>query len=665
MKMPWMKLICLAFLFLSLRNQICYGAPDDYDDYDEEEEPKEKNPPGQDKCNGIFLTYTFTERNKELPHVKNVTAQAWSFKSKATLVNTGLEELKGWKMFIRFQHREVLVSATNAILVNGAGDFPAKVEKGATLSGYPNTDLKTSVDTAGDLTKMSTEIEFTGTMFGLNEKAIPLPKSIRLANDGWKCPTLTTYRTFLTTCCHKDPKYKSLNQSAKGKYTPRQYGDVNLMYDVLKSYEGSYEAQVTIDNDGTLSRLDNWNLTWEWMRGEFIYSMRGAYTRRIEYSDCIFGLPGQYLKGFDFSQVMNCEKRPVISDLPLEKANDTEIGHIPNCCKNGSLVSPVMAENNARAVFQLRVYKLPPDTPKTVLYPPQRWNITSLVSAHYHCSAPVRVDPSTFPEATGTGAKTYAVASWQVVCNMTKPEKKRAKCCVSFTAYYSNGAVPCSTCACGCDDSQTDKCNPSSRAMLLPPDALLLPAVNRTAKIKAYAKLKKKPVPRAMPCPDNCVVSINWHVSSDHKAGWTARMTLFNWGETQFKDWYAAVELKKAASGYDDVYSFNGTKLVSPKNTIFFQGLKGLEYLIEIKNGSSDSEPKVPGKQQSVISFTKKKPEAINIRKGDGFPSKVFFNGAECALPDSLPSAATLLSSMPLLFFSAIAFLLITYPFHS
>ncbi|KAE8733577.1 COBRA-like protein 10 [Hibiscus syriacus] len=667
MKLPWMKLIYLGFLFIHLRLQVCYGATDYDDDYSDDEEKPASPPPAQTNCNGVFLTYAFVERIKELPHVKNASAQSWAFKSTATIVNTGLEEVKGWKIFIGFQHREILVSANNAVLVDGAGDFPANVSKGATLAGYPTSDLQTSVDTAADYTKMSVQIDMTGTMFGMKEKSIPLPKSIRMVNDGWKCPKLTKYRNYVyVLVLQTRPKIQE--KKSTNKYAARQYGDVNFVYDVLKSYEGSYEAQVTIDNDNPLSCLSNWNLTWEWMRGEFIYSMRGAYTWKIDYSECIFGLQGQYLSGFDFSQVMNCEKKPVISDLPTDRANDSKVGLVPFCCRNGSLLSPAMDKNKARSIFHLRVYKIPPDVSKTVLYPPQRWNITTLVSAEYICGQPVRVDATEFPDSTGLDAKTYAVASWQVVCNMTKPVKKEAKCCVSYTAYYSDAAVPCSTCACGCYDINTDKCNPDAKAMALPTDALLVPAENRTMKIKAYASLKHKEIPKRLPCPDNCGVSINWHIISDHKGGWTARITLFNWGDAPFKDWFVALQFKKAFPGYDSVYSLNATKLKSPKNTIFIQSLKGSEYLVGEVNGSSSSKPRIPGKQQSVIGFTKKNIEGLDVKKGDGFPSKVIFNGAECALPRSFPNPAmrsSPVSSTAAVFLSLVSFLLMmTDRFH-
>ncbi|KAE8704362.1 COBRA-like protein 10 [Hibiscus syriacus] len=657
MKVSGVKLLFLALILIHIRTQT--NGATLVDDYADEEKKAPAPPPEMDNCNGVFLSYSFTSRTKSMPLLKNVSAQPWTFDSMATIVNAGTEEVKGWKMYIGFQHKEILVSLTNAVIIDSAGDFPVAVGNGTTISGSPSTDLKTSIDTAGDYTQIAVQILIKGSMFGLSEKTTPMPKNISLANDGWKCPKNTKYKTYMHVCCKRDPKYKA--KSLKNQYMPKQNGDLTFTYDVLKSYEGSYEAQVTMDNNSPIGKLDRWNLTWEWMRGEFIYSMRGAYTPRMDYSGCIYGLAGKYLTGLDFTQVLNCDKRPTITDLPLIKANDTKVGKVPYCCKNGTLLPPLMDPSKSRAMFQLRVYKIPPDVSQKVLYPPQKWNITGYLNARYKCGPPIRIDPTEFPEPTGLDAKTYAIASWQVVCNFTTPEKKKSRCCVSFTAYYSDHAVPCPTCACGCDSIDTSKCNPDKTAMLIPPESLLVPAENRSKKARAYAALKHKEVPRKLPCPDNCGVSINWHLNSNHKSGWTARMTLFNWGDLPFVDWFVAVEMNKAYKGYDQVYSFNGTKkLNNVKNTIFFQALKGLEYLMQEKNGSKSSDPRIPGKQQSVISFTKKYTPNINVEKGGGFPSKVYFNGEECALPSRLPNSghASRISITTFVFVAIATFLL-------
>lgn len=122
--------------------------------------------------------------------MKNASKQAWAFKAEATLTNVGDEELQGWKMFVGFQHHEILVSADGAILID-AGDFPADVDNGTTLVGSAVSDLKTAIETAGDLNQMSAKIDIVGTQFGLGPGATPMPKTIHLENDGFKCPTPT------------------------------------------------------------------------------------------------------------------------------------------------------------------------------------------------------------------------------------------------------------------------------------------------------------------------------------------------------------------------------------------------------------------------------------------------------------------------------------------
>lgn len=235
-------------------------------------------------------------------------------------------------------------------------------------------------------------------------------------------------------------------------------------------------------------------------------------------------------------------------------------------------------------------------------------------------------------------AKVLAVASWQIVCNITRPKVRQNRCCVSFSAYYNDSIVPCNTCACGCDNlPEGSRCSTKAPAMLLPPEALLVPFENRSLKAVAWSKIKHYPLWDPMPCPDNCGVSINWHVDADYKNGWTARMTLFNWGDTPFEDWFVGVQLGKASQGYEKAYSFNGTLLKDVNDTILMQGLKGLNYLIAETNGSKPSAPRVPGKQQSVLSFSKKLTWHLNIPAGDGFPKKLLFNGEECALPDIIP----------------------------
>lgn len=179
-------LVFSNFSFCSAQDYIIGGGGGGGGDDDDEAKPAAP-PPEQNDCNGIFLSYTFISREKELPRLKNATAQSWAFKSEALILNAGSTELKAWKMFIGFHHREILVSAAGAVVMDGS-DFPVDVGNGTTLAGYPMTDLKTSIETAGDINQIQATVELTGTQFGIKPPGVPMPKTIRLVNDGFKCP---------------------------------------------------------------------------------------------------------------------------------------------------------------------------------------------------------------------------------------------------------------------------------------------------------------------------------------------------------------------------------------------------------------------------------------------------------------------------------------------
>uniref|UniRef100_A0A7N0T758 COBRA C-terminal domain-containing protein n=1 Tax=Kalanchoe fedtschenkoi TaxID=63787 RepID=A0A7N0T758_KALFE len=613
--------------------------------------------PAADPCNGIFLTYTHTLSTRIPPDLtrSDPANQPYRFQSTLTILNNGLEDLLSWMVFVGFRHRELLVSASNAVLTDGT-TLPAQVGNGTTFSGFPTADLKTAVETAGDVTQMQVQVELVGTQFGVKPPAVPMPTNISLQNDGFICPAPTMQgKSQMYVCCTKDPKFKG-NDTLEDGFTARKSGDLTIMYDVTRTYDSSYWAQVTIANHNPLGRLDNWELSWDWMKDEFIFGMRGAYPDVVDTNECIFGKQGQFYKDFDFSTALNCQRRPTIVDLPLDKTNDSTLGFVPFCCRNGTILPPQMDPSKSSSAFLINVYKMPPDNNRSQLTPPQNWGIKGRLNPDYKCGPPVRVSPTLFPHPSGQLADTSAVASWQVVCNITQAKAVSPKCCVSFSAYYNESVVPCNTCACGCSSRTSNTCSSTAPAVLLPPEALLLPFENRTAKALAWAALKHRTVPNPMPCGDNCGVSLNWHVLSDYTKGWSARITLFNWEDESYADWFAAVEMDKAALGFEKVYSFNGTMLPDHNNTIFMQGLKDFEYLVaEVDGANPAKDPRVPGKQQSVLSFTKKQTPGINVPLGDGFPTKVFFNGEECSLPTYLPisdARRNSLAVMVLLFFT-------------
>ncbi|CAD6210863.1 unnamed protein product [Miscanthus lutarioriparius] len=579
-------------------------------------------------CNGIELTYNFGDRTKIRPFVSDKNKQPYAFRANVTVRNSGTRSLKSWAALVTFGYDEILVGVDGAVLTGG-GDLPYNTTEDAgnatSFSGYPQTDLLTPIATAGDLSQIQASVGIVGTLFA-GPGFDPLPTALSLDDPAYACPAATN----LTS----------------------------------KAYPSSYLALVTLENNAKLGRLDNWRLSWEWRRGEFIYSMKGAHPSEVDTSGCIYGAPGQYYQSLDFSQVLNCDRKPVILDLPLSRYNDTQIGKIDNCCRNGTILPKSMDEAQSKSAFQMQVFKMPPDLNRTKLFPPSNFKIAgaSSLNPDYTCGQPVPVSPTAFPDPSGLDSTTLAVATWQVVCNITTTKGAKPKCCVTFSAYYNDSVIPCNTCACGCPANRRGPtCSTTAQSMLLPPEALLVPFDNRSQKALAWAELKHYDVPRPMPCGDFCGVSINWHVSTDYSKGWSARVTLFNWEDVDMANWFAAIVMDKAYDGFEKAYSFNATAV--GKNTIFMQGLEGLSYLVKQTN-MSGIDYLVPGKQQSVLSFTKKLTPGINVVAGDGFPTKVFFNGDECAMPQRIPMSSGFGNRLSrglalVLFLAASAFLLL------
>ncbi|VFQ71641.1 unnamed protein product [Cuscuta campestris] len=619
----------------------------------------QESPTPADDCNGIFWQYVFTSGSILKPTLK--AHQPYRFESTLSIINNGPDELKSWRVFVGFQHDEYLVSASNAVLDDGTS-LPAAVGNGTVFAGYPSSDLKTAIETAGDSTQTSAMVGLVGTQFGVGLRNAPMPSNISLVNDGLICPKPSMKgNNTMFVCCMKDPKFKANLTRDGDEFLPREEGDLTIMYDITRTYDSNYWAQVSIANHNPLGRLDNWKLSWDWMRDEFIYIMQGAYPYLVDSSDCIFGRQGEFYKDLDFSNVLNCERRPTIIDLPLEKANDTTLGKIPFCCRNGTILPPAMDPSKSVSAFLMNVFKMPPDLNRSSFTPPQNWKISGRLNPDYKCGPPVRVTPSEFPDSSGLLPNKAAFASWQVVCNITQPKGASPRCCVSFSAYYNESVIPCSTCACGCPANTAKTCSTKAPALLLPAQSLLVPSENRTKMALAWASLNHFAVPTPLPCSDNCGVSINWHLLTDYRGGWSARMTLFNWDEFSFADWFTAVELDRAAAGFEAVYSFNGTTISGVNNTIFMQGITGLNYLMGETDGvNPHKDPRVPGKQQSVISFTKKNTPGIKIAAGDGFPTKVYFNGEECTIPKILPKSGSFRISSNVLLTSTILPLVFT-----
>ncbi|CAI9279187.1 unnamed protein product [Lactuca saligna] len=142
--------------------------------------------PASDSCNGVYLSYTYTSGSKLPPN--GTSNQPYRFESTLRVLNNADEELKSWRVFVGFQHDEYLVSASNAVIADGSATFPGPVGNNTVFAGFPSADLKTAIETAGDVNQMSVEVDFVGTQFGVDSPAVPMPSNISLVNDGFVCP---------------------------------------------------------------------------------------------------------------------------------------------------------------------------------------------------------------------------------------------------------------------------------------------------------------------------------------------------------------------------------------------------------------------------------------------------------------------------------------------
>ncbi|EFJ05170.1 hypothetical protein SELMODRAFT_137554 [Selaginella moellendorffii] len=588
-------------------------------------------------CRGVLLHYSIRRVAKISPFLTDAAQQPYRFESALQLSNLGFSEVKNWRAFVGFQHREMLVQAPGALLADGENLPVTVAPAGATLAGFPQTDLLNAVETAGDTTKTSVTINLVGTEYGVEN--FPLPANLSFPVPGYTCGSVQKLgNDTLQLCCTENAT--AINSTSTDQFALPEPGDLTITYSVIQTFTDNYWAEVDISNDNPLGRIDGWNLTWEWQQGEFIFQMRGAQTLDQDQTECLSGPAGAHYKDFDFSTVMSCNRHPTIVDLPPERANDTRVGMIPSCCRSGLLLPATMDPKLSKSAFQLFVYKVPPNLDRDTLAPPANFKI----DPRYSCGQPQLIAPVEKRDPSSPTRMISAIKSWQVTCNMTRNGRleqvgqvenleTRRKCCVSFSGFYNSSAVPCPTCACGCSANSTlprPSCDTSSQAMLLPSYALLLPFQDRIGKALEWARMNRKPVPSVAPCSDNCPVSINWHVVSDFTDGWTARLSLLNWDETAVPEWFAAVELRNAFPGLERVYTLNGT-LINDNTTLYFQGLPNYsDYLNRIDKNN-------PGKLQAVISFDKRKTPGINVTGGDGFPTRVVFNGEECALPDAIP----------------------------
>eukprot|EP00245_Coleochaete_scutata_P004979 TRINITY_DN180_c0_g1_i1.p1 TRINITY_DN180_c0_g1~~TRINITY_DN180_c0_g1_i1.p1 ORF type:complete len:702 (+),score=89.78 TRINITY_DN180_c0_g1_i1:352-2457(+) len=590
-------------------------------------------------CRGIQIDYQLIGLTEITPTIGRYNeTQPFRFDAFLYLTNLGHNTLKSWQITIGWHNEEILVGMEKAVLrVNSK--LPTPVDSDSIIMGYPDTDLKNSIDTAGNWTFIQRQMRIYGTCFGTPNFGDALPKNLSLHNEGWKYDRKSkniTDNSMKMRVCYQENAGANATTALATTNLPAQSisnssSDVVIVYDIINSLFNQYDAKVTIFNNMKYGRVDNWTLSWEWTGGEIIASMQGAEATQV--GDCLHVPAAIYYKNLQ-NQVHTCEPEPQIVDLMLNRATPASQG-VKACCKNGTILPAVLDPSQSYSQFVMTVFKIPPMIGEDTMVPPVNFRINK---DEYLCTPPVRTLPTVIP-IDGSRRVNYAVQSFEVQCNKTS--KKPPSCCVSFSAFWNDTAAPCKACACGCTYANTipGTCNVTGQSTPLPFEALVLPAVDRTAAIDKYEAIHRRrllPANTLPACGDNCGVSLNWHIKGNSHDGWAARLTVFNWEPQNKADWYVAIQNPYFVA-LNWAWSVNFTKDVNHTDWMLFTGVDKFNKWLLPLNGSFS--PAVPGTIQSVMAFYKNSTTPpIDFRKGQGFPTEVIFNGQTCAMPDYIPT---------------------------
>jgi hypothetical protein len=173
--------------------------------------------------------------------------------------------------------------------------------------------------------------------------------------------------------------------------------------------------QVTIENDSPIMKIDNWNLSWTWQGGEFITTMMGATTTHADLDVCLNGLAGETITSPDLNKVFCCSTSPEVIDLPLSAYNNTQIGGIQYCCRNGTIWPQVLDPSKSKSAFLMNVFKLPPASSHlNTITPPGDWRFGEY--GRFQCGPPRLITPTVYPDPYLLH-ETTAFMTWQVTIN--------------------------------------------------------------------------------------------------------------------------------------------------------------------------------------------------------------------------------------------------------
>ncbi|XP_042375538.1 COBRA-like protein 4 [Zingiber officinale] len=371
-------------------------------------------------------------------------------------------------------------------------------------------------------------------------------------------------------------------------------GNITIKWDVISWTADGYVAVVTMNNFQMYRHImsPGWTLGWTWAKKEVIWSMVGA--QATEQGDC---------SKFKGGSPHCCKKTPTILDmLPGVPYNQ----QIANCCKGGVVASYGQDPAAAVSSFQVSV-GLSGTSNKTVKLPQ---NFTLLGPGPGYTCGPAKIVPPTTFFTPDHRRKTQALMTWNVTCTYSQfLASKHPSCCVSFSSFYNDTIIPCSSCACGCETKTCIKSNSNQ---------LNSPGINTP---------KKDNSPLLQCTHHMCPIRIHWHVKLNYKDYWRAKIAITNFNyRLNYTQWTLVVQHPNL-DNITEVFSFDYKPLLPYGNINDTGMLYGMKFYNDLLMQAG-----AYGNVQSEL-LLRKDERTFTFKNGWAFPRKVYFNGDECKLP--------------------------------
>ncbi|CAM6102073.1 unnamed protein product [Calypogeia fissa] len=397
-----------------------------------------------------------------------------------------------------------------------------------------------------------------------------------------------------------------------GAYDPLDpFGAITVKWDIMAWTGDGYTAVVSMYNTQQFRGIEKYHMGWTWDKKEVIYVMQGG--QATEQGDCT---------AYPAPPPHSCVRTPDIVDLVPGVPYSQQVA---NCCRDGAISAYAQDPANSVSSFQLTVGYA--GNTNTTVKMPLKLTLKS-PGPGYTCSDLKKVAPTRFSQSNGRFTQAYL--TWNATCTYSQYLAQKAPtCCVSLSAFYSTDIVKCPDCACNCSPNVTG------------PGINVLPGTDQTC-ISTQTNYKNLPqlengitsngvlaTPPSLYCTnDMCPVKVHWHIKENYVNYWRAKVTVTNRNfQKNYSDWNIVVQHENFVN-FSEAFSFT-YKALTPygdivNDTAMFWGVDYYNQML-LQAGPD-------GNVQSELLFAKD--SRFTWSNGWGFPTRIYFNGDDCVLPE-------------------------------